>query len=429
MDKKLDKKTQSRISRLLQQYKKEKTLITNGTIKSRVVQGSHLPFSLYPAGAYSYPGPDITYTPAYSTASAVCLGCLDNNPRLSTSTNIPPINIVQPFSQIPSNFSTGAAGPLYSNIETGDSYRTFPRWSITPHGFVEDVPAKVGISTYIRSTNDTVGGGQPTSQRNGISTPFNSNYYLSNGPYWYNKWYNSGWEEIRLSQEGLLWTLWPLAKPNKKPKNEPMFKDLYFDSFNFGTSKYSNYKIGQLGFFYGNTNQGCIPFGSDESQSSRISPFVDVNIGQFGAPPLPGGMGSGLQGFNKSLLISTIQNLTILVVKVTEEIARIPNPISGIANNERFIYVGYDGWAIIRTSMNPVNPLAAQTYISPQTVTGNITENNYHVIFPPNFISSMLYKSGSRSVPIETINGLFQGQYFKPSDSRVDNNPVDNNII
>lgn len=141
-------------------------------------------------------------------------------------------------------------------------------------------------------------------------------------------------------------------------------------------------------------------------------------------------MGTGLQGFNKSLLISTIQNLTILVVKVTEEIARIPNPISGIANNERFIYVGYDGWSIIRTSTNPVNPMAAKTYISPQSVTGNVTENNYHVIFPPNFVSSMLYKNGSRSVPIETINGLFQGQYFRPFDSRVINdNPLDEAIV
>lgn len=119
--------------------------------KKYIADRSHLPFSLYPAGAYSYPGPDITYTPAYSTASAVCLGCLDNNDSLSTRMNIPPINIVQPASQIPSNFSTGAPGNLYSTIETGDAYRTFPRWSITPHGFVEEVPANVGVSTYIRS--------------------------------------------------------------------------------------------------------------------------------------------------------------------------------------------------------------------------------------------------------------------------------------
>lgn len=397
MTNKLTKTDSKRILQLLKKYKKEKEGVT-----ARIIQGTHAPFSLYPVGAYSYPGPDITYTPAYSTASAVCLGCLNNTTPLS---NLNSLSIIQPQSQTPSNFATGSTGSLFANIQTGER-STFGNYNITPWGYTTEREPTTSISTYYITNNDQDNSGQPIFTRQGHSTPFQTTNFMNDGMYWYQKWYNSGWQEIRLSQEGILWTLWPLAKPSKRP--EPDSKDLYFDSFTFGTAKISNYRLGQYGFFYDSNNQGCIPLGSDESQTGYIDPFTAARYGGYGLPPLTGGIGRGLQGFNTSLTISTVQNLTILVVKVTEQIARIPNPISGISNNERFIYVGYDGWAVVRTTSNPVNPMAAQTYISPQTVTGSIVENNYHVILPPNFVSSVLYKNGSRIVPTGTRYGLFQ---------------------
>ena len=108
----------------------------------------------------------------------------------------------------------------------------------------------------------------------------------------------------------------------------------------------------------------------------------------------------------------------MLVIKVTEQIARIPNPAAGIAGGNKFIYVGYDGWSVVRTTMNPISPLAAQTYVTPQSVTGSVVGENYQVIFPPNFPQAILYKNIQRTTPTNTEDGLFSGTPFATSTTR-----------
>merc|ERR1711904_281393 len=126
-----------------------------------------------------------------------------------------------------------------------------------------------------------------------------------------------GYGNIVLSQEGVLWTLWPLTKATQGDTGQ--MTGTYFDDFIFGTAKASRYPIGQMGFFTNNI--------------------------------LPGG-----EGLNQALLITTEQEVAIVCVKVAEEIARIFNPAAGIAASERYIYVGYDAWAVFVTTANPMGP-------------------------------------------------------------------------
>ncbi len=39
---------------------------------------------------------------------------------------------------------------------------------------------------------------------------------------------------------------------------------------------------------------------------------------------------------------------------------RIFNPVAGIGADERYIYVGYDGCAVLRTSTNPIGPMMSK---------------------------------------------------------------------
>jgi hypothetical protein len=120
----------------------------------------------------------------------------------------------------------------------------------------------------------------------------------------------------------------------------------------------------------------------------------------------------GIQGLNDSLLTATEQNLAICVIKVSEEVARIYNPTSGVASSSRYVYVGYDAWSVILTTANPIGPMAAQTYITPQSVTGSITNDNHQVIVPPNFPTAIYYKNVKRNVPNTTFAGTFAGSSF-----------------
>jgi hypothetical protein len=192
----------------------------------------------------------------------------------------------------------------------------------------------------------------------------------------------SGYSNIVFSQEGLIWTLWPLVG-NKSNKNQN-----YFDDISFGTSRQSRYPIGQLGYFIQNGIIGCTPFGALNT---------DDILNNNGNGIIP-----GIESLNQALIYTTGQYIAIVVIKVTEEVARILNPSAGISAEDREIYVGYDGWATFLTSCNPIGPMMAQSYITPQTITGNLV--NYQTIIPPNFPTTMYYKNVPRMVPIGIWN-------------------------
>lgn len=313
----------------------------------------------------------------------VNLGCLSPNQYF---TDIVPVNIKWPNNQIPRNYATGASGPSYSGV-TGDI--------LGPQINVPD-------------------GGQPGSNgigRNSLSTSFQSTVYLTTNTDMYNiSAVANGYSSITLSGEGLLWTLWPLAK-NKGNVNINGL-ETYFDQFTFGTRLKSRYPIGQMGFFFNNQQLGCTPFGTinlrDNEGLHSPLPNVPFNTGDpipkeseefdpiVGQPSLSleePGYKPGVQAFDETLLVDYKQHASIFVIKVSEEIARIFNPTAGISSAERYIYVGYDAWSIFRITSNPVGPMAAQTYLSPQTVTGSVTRENLQIVIPPNFPQTIYYKN------------------------------------
>lgn len=436
----------------------------------RSILGQELPFSEYPVGAFSYPGPDITFTPPPSNPMVVCLGCMSNVGGGSNT------NIIWPHLQIPSNLATGSS-QVNAAVVNGDLSLSPVNW--LPFYF-RDLQTDSGDGsfnvvnpdnsnftfqnvTYATSNTDT-SIGQPLPQDVNINISdtlpivegpdgtrsFSTNFQevpnmigpdsdgkITNTPFMSSVTLNldssvlsvsaiaSDYAVANLSQEGILWTLWPLAKPEKKtPTVAP---PTYFNDFKFGTAKASNYRIGQMGYFYNNRNLGCIPMGAELASFSVQTGLLNPGtFGQFGinnviAPDInytKQQMNPGIQGFYRTLLVSTIQVVAILVVKVSEEIARVINPTCGEIGEDRFIYVGYDGWAVIRTTANPVGPMMAQTYITPQTVTGSVTKENYQVVFPPNFYNEVFYKNGDRVVPIDTRGGLSYPAYLDPLDSR-----------
>ncbi len=424
----------------------------NDDIKLRNILGDHLQFSLYPAGEYSYPGPDITFTAPKSNSMVVCLGCMEN---IGTGDNI---NISWPKTQIPANFATGSSG-VNSTVYTDDL-------SFNPVNWLPFFLPELGTSEYrdftfpnqIHASNNNintngqpnttnVGNGQdisPNRLGNGINTTLQSastaGAYIDGSIMTLTAVANN-YSAVNLSQEGILWTLWPLAKPIHSSKKKSKIETSYFDNFQFGTATASNYPIGQLGFFYNSNNASCIPIGSDLSLATfQSKPRLDIQLaGQIGINnelssfwPRQSSqqINPGVQGFYRTLLISTDQLLAVLVVKVSEEIARVPNPTSGEMGAEKFIYVGYDGWAVIRTSANPVGPMMGQTYITPQTVTGNINKENYQVVFPPNFYNQVFYKNSDRIVPVDTRSGLSYHSYLRPySTTNTGNSTIQNSDL
>lgn len=280
----------------------------------------------------------------------------------------------------------------------------------------------------------------------GISQPssqmvFQNNVYLTSETNVYSNTYvNSGYSNVPLSQEGLLWTLWPLAKTVKQNVEQP--NQTYFDNFVFGTAIQSKYAIGQMAYFINNREIGCIQFnhifptstGASSANVNNISggPYnlpvtaeidgivaslyanLNVSVGQPAEKERQGVLGiiPGIQGLNSTLITTTQQMVALVVIKVTEQVARIPNPVAGVGSNQNFIYVGYDGWSVVRTTANPIEPMAAQTYVTPQSVTGSVVDNNYQIVFPPNFPQSIFYKNVPRTAPTNTSDGLFIGSSF-----------------
>ena len=385
--------------------------------QQRTIMGGQLPLGDSPMGADSFPGPDVTYTPPLQIQNPmVNLGCLSS----AQITDIVPVNITWPTSQVPSSFATGAEGPLYANVPQGAG-QTGP---VGDAGIVSGSNGRSG-QPYTSTTSAQAagpGGGQfsnfsiTNALSNGYSTPFQSAVYLTSDVQLYNiSATAAGYGNVTLSQEGVLWTLWPLTKSS--PADSGQVTGTYFDDFIFGTAKASRYPIGQMGFFTNNILQGCTPFGAVNTNSGW-SPGASYgsNAGaQPGLNPYSPGILPGVEGLNQALLITTAQEVAVVTVKVAEEVARIFNPAAGIAASERYIYVGYDAWAIVMTTANPIGPMAAQTYITPQTVTGSVVGNNYQVILPPNFPETIYYKNQRRVVPVDTDVGLFAGTAFTAS--------------
>ena len=332
------------------------------TISLRAIMGQPLSFSNTLMGVDSFPGPVTTYSPSLPTKPIVNLGCLN-----STMINdIIPIKSKWPSNTNPYDFATRKNNDIISNLTTNT----------------------------------------------GINNNFQSTVYLSSDVTLYG---NSGgasssrYSNITLSQEGLLWTLWPLAKKQKNDSNKDM--STYFNTFSFGTSLSSEYSIGQLGFFTNNLIIGCTPFGGTNPNSGNTA----LNIETDNNPSLNNyspGILPGVETLNQALIYNAGQQVGIVVVKISEQISRIFNPISSVSSDSRFIYVGYDAWSIILTSNNPLGPMMAQTYITPQTVTGSVVGNNYQVILPPNFPEVVYYKNQRRIVPVDTDIGLFAGTAF-----------------
>ncbi len=361
--------------------------------QARAIMGGQLPLGASAAGVDSFPGPDVTYTPPLQVQNPmVNLGCLSS----AQITDIVPVNVTWPSSQTPASFSTGAAGDLNATI-----------------GSVPGVTGPVGDpSVSSGQPNATATAAHPNALTGGYSTPFQAAVYLSSDVQLYNiSATAAGYGNITLSQEGVLWTLWPLTKSS--PGDTGQVTGTYFDDFIFGTAKASRYPIGQMGFFTNNILQGCTPFGAVNTNSGW-NPGASLGGGQTqtGLNPYSPGILPGVEGLNQALLITTEQEVAIVVVKVAEEVARIFNPAAGIAASERYIYVGYDAWAVVMTTANPMGPMAAQTYITPQTVTGSVVGNNYQVILPPNFPEVVYYKNQRRVVPVDTDVGLFAGTAF-----------------
>merc|ERR1711990_579480 len=374
--------------------------------QQRAIMGAKLPLSDNAAGVDSFPGSDVTFTPPLQIQNPmVNLGCLSS----AQITDIVPVNVLWPSTQIPSSFATGSEGPLYSEVD-GDV--------AGPVGDPTVGQNRQGQPSTQSITGRVEGGGnfsryQESNQLiSGSPTPFQSAVYLSSDVQLYNIAATAaGYGNIVLSQEGVLWTLWPLTKATQGDTGQ--MTGTYFDDFIFGTAKASRYPIGQMGFFTNNILQGCTPFGAVNTNSGwNPGAGSSLSPGQTGLNPYSPGILPGVEGLNQALLITTEQEVAIVCVKVAEEIARIFNPAAGIAASERYIYVGYDAWAVFVTTANPMGPMAAQTYITPQTVTGSIVGNNYQVVLPPNFPTTVYYKNQRRVVPVDTDVGLFAGTAF-----------------
>lgn len=414
------KETLAEARRLLEDSKRTKEMGQNDRYKisnsqqrgfqqqqeqNRAIMGGKLPLGDSAAGVDSFPGPDVTYTPPLQIQNPmVNLGCLSS----AQITDIVPVNVTWPSSQVPSSFATGAEGPQWAPVQgniagplgidaEGGGQPNAAAEAASATGGAQD-----GVFSNFQVTN-ALGGGH--------STPFQAAVYLSSDVQLYNiSATAAGYGNITLSQEGVLWTLWPLTKSS--PGDSGQVTGTYFDDFIFGTAKASRYPIGQMGFFTNNILQGCTPFGAVNTNSGWNPGATYGGPAQTGLNPYSPGILPGVEGLNQALLITTEQEVAIVVVKVAEEVARIFNPAAGIAASERYIYVGYDAWAVVMTTANPMGPMAAQTYITPQTVTGSVVGNNYQVILPPNFPEVVYYKNQRRVVPVDTDVGLFAGTAF-----------------
>ena len=333
----------------------------------RAIIGQQLPLAeAETAGADSFPGPDVTFNPGpnFATTPIVNLGCLNS----STLTDLFPVGINWPLSQATGNLTTGTDQPGVSTT-TG---------SIPGVGEVR-VP---GLDAETASR-----------------TPFQATVTLLADLAVYSRQaIAGGYSSVTLSQEGVLWTLWPLAKPEVHETLASPEDSLYFDQFVMGTSRRSNYPIGQLGFFINNEIMGYIPIANRFILPQQLGNPDASNSAEGLNDWTSEVLDPGVQGYNQTFIMTTEQQLALVVVKVAEEVARIYNPVAGASSEQRYLYVGYDAWAVVYTSANPMGPVAAETYVSPRPTT--TVGENYQVVFPPNFPQAVYYKNKRRNLPV-----------------------------
>lgn len=256
------------------------------------------------------------------------------------------------------------------------------------------VPINIKTDIYDKWGNVSTQGSQ--------NSPFQSNVILTTNTEIYNvSAIANHYSSVTLSNEGLLWTLWSLVHDPKKYV-ESYFKSTYFNNITMGTAKHSNYPLGQMGFFYTNLNLSYTPM----DVSMNNSKMVGTKPGQPGLKDTSPSIITGIQGLENTLIQMRVgfQQVGIVVIKVSEEIARVFNPIAGEKSQERYIYLGYDGWCVFNLSTNPIGPMMAKTYLTPQTVTGSVVNKNYQVIVPPNFPNTIYYKNKEYSSPISANN-------------------------
>ena len=407
---KVKKSDRRKIKHARKRFEKIRAIVAQNLPLSttRSVMGQSMPLSHSAAGVDSFPGPDVTYTPPITISNhMVNLGCLNG----TTNTDIPSVTVQWPQNQLPRNYASGAQGPLYADILDG-SHQTEAVGA--GHSSGRDgsggQPHTVTLDGVARGDFNTFEIGDAL--RRGPSTPFQNPVYLAMDIGLYNiSSIANGFTSINLAQEGILWTLWPLVRSGIEKASE---QGTYFDQFTFGTAKTSRYAIGQMGFFTNNRIFGCTPFGAVNTNSGWNP---GVSGGQPGLNPYSPGVLPGIEELNQMLMLDLTQNISVIVVKVSEEVARIKNTVAGVSASGRYIYVGYDGWAVVLTSANPLGPMAAQTYITPQSVTGSVVGENMQVVLPPNFPTTVYYKNELRKVPVNTMVGLFAGTSIGNADS------------
>ena len=377
------------ISKAKKKYQYLRAFVANKLLKdnelhldeneNRAILGEKLALGEYPMGMNSFPGPDITYTSPVASSCIVNLGCLNS----SFVTDIVQITQTWPKNKTPYEFASNSI-INHTNNNSLD---------------VNSIPLEQNSPIF----NNAV---ITNSLGNGTSTPFNSSVYLTSNVSFYASASGivpSTYASVNLSEEGLLWTLWSLTKADFS--EHPTIT--YFDEIYFGTAKKSKYPLGQLGYFINNKIMGCTPLGAvNPNSGNNVSNVSSYN---YQASNYTLGILPGIESLNQALHTITGPQLAITVVKVTEQIARIENPESGMAADDEFIFVGYDGWAVINTTANPMGPLMFNTYITPQSVTGSVVGDNYQVILPPNFPSVLFYKNDGYAIPVDTSVGLFMG--------------------
>ena len=152
-----------RVKNLLKSYKEKKkeykkTGKTPSNYKEkpnlRGILGEDMAFSLYPSGEYSFPGPDITFTPPPSNSLVVCLGCMENQ---GSGDNI---SIIWPKTQVPSNFGTGSA-ETNTTIMNGRVNLSPVNWM--PIFFPDINSFTTNSIDYVVNNQNTIGQPLPTS--------------------------------------------------------------------------------------------------------------------------------------------------------------------------------------------------------------------------------------------------------------------------
>ena len=172
--------------------------------QQRAIMGGKLPLGGQ-MGEDSFPGPDVTYTPPLQIQNPmVNLGCLSS----AQITDIVPVNVTWPSTQVPSSFVTGSQGPVYSVGGDSQNPRAVGTSNIAGEGgggqpYTDTANAEVTVQGGVFQDFEV-----PNANVSGYSTPFQAAVYLTSDVQLYNiSATAAGYGNITLSQEGVLWTL------------------------------------------------------------------------------------------------------------------------------------------------------------------------------------------------------------------------------